>query len=777
RTKNFRVPLLRDTREIERPADQTTITRRYTEESVRFIQEHSEEPFFLYLAHSLPHVPLFRGKAFEGVSPRGLYGDVIEEIDWSVGQILSALKDAGVDEHTLVLFTSDNGPWLTYGDQGGSAGPLREGKGCTFEGGMRVPAIARWPSRIPAGAPGTGLASTLDVLPTFVALAGGELPASLVHDGHDLTPFLEGSASSPRQTMAFYRGTELMAFRQGPYKAQFASHIAYVGAKRVQHDPPLLYHLERDPGEKRNLAKQHSDIVQELTAAAEAHRASVERGRSRLAAKIAKPQKEPQERPQLAVVQQPEAPDPRRPNVVLLLADDLGPGEIHALNPERSAIPTPHLDRLVGESMRFTDAHTTSSVCTPTRYSLLTGRYAWRTSLQKGVVTGDAAALIAAGRLTLGELFQDQGYHTAVVGKWHLNYGYQGLGRASDPTARQKSKDFWPAAYLVGTKIVDGPLTRGFDEFYGFHHAREMSSIVLGDEIIEERDVDEVLPAIVDRSVRYIGERSRDTSPFFLYIPLSAPHTPIVPTEEWIGKSGLGRYGDFVAQTDGAVGAIVDALDEHGLRENTVVIFSSDNGTSRAAGIPKLQSQGHFPSGPYRGSKADLWDGGHRVPLLVRWPGVTSAGASGRQLISLGDMVATFADWFDVEIDGVMAEDSVSFLQALGEPEAAGLRESLVHHSISGHFAIRSGRWKLLLAPGSAGWSSPSNKAARQAGLPETQLYDMEADPGETKNLIEAAPEVADRLTEALIEIVSTGRSTPGPALPNDAPIDLWKRE
>jgi arylsulfatase A len=284
----FNVPLLRNTQQIERPADQTTITRRYTEEAVGFIRKHKDAPFFLYMPHSLPHVPLFRGKKFAGKSVRGLYGDVIEEIDWSVGQILQVLRDLKIDENTLVIFTSDNGPWLVFGDHGGSAGLLREGKGCTFEGGMREPTIAWWPSKIAPGTISTQLGSTLDILPTFVKLAGGQLPTDRVYDGVDLSPVLFDSGSGNRDTMYYYQGAQLFAVRKGSYKAHFTTHVSYVGQKAVTHDPPLLFNLDIDPSESRDIAQGNPEVVAQLRQLADEFQASFEAPPSQLEARISR---------------------------------------------------------------------------------------------------------------------------------------------------------------------------------------------------------------------------------------------------------------------------------------------------------------------------------------------------------------------------------------------------------------------------------------------------------------------------------------------------------
>ena len=272
----WNVPLMRDLEILERPADQTTITRRYAEQAVSFIKKNKDEKFFLYLPHSLPHVPLFRSKWFEGKSLRGLYGDVIEEIDWSVGQVLQTLRDLKLDDNTIVWFTSDNGPWLTFNDHGGTAGLLREGKGTTWDGGMREPSICWWPGTIPAGQVSAELGTTMDIYVTSLALAGAELEEDRIVDGYDLTESLEGKARSPREIVYYYRGTKLMALRKGPWKAHFATQESYTGNnKRIEHDPPVLYNLEVDPSEKWDVAEHHPEVIAEIKAAVAAHQETV----------------------------------------------------------------------------------------------------------------------------------------------------------------------------------------------------------------------------------------------------------------------------------------------------------------------------------------------------------------------------------------------------------------------------------------------------------------------------------------------------------------------
>jgi arylsulfatase A-like enzyme len=275
-------PLLRDEEIVEQPADQRTITRRYTDEAIRFIEANQDEPLFVYLAHNLPHVPLFASEEFLGASRRGLYGDVVEEIDHGVGRIVAKLEELDLDEKTMVVFTSDNGPWLIFGTHGGSAGLLREGKGCTFEGGMREPTVFWWPGTI---APGTimQMGSTLDLLPTLVKLAGGKPPEDRVLDGVDIAPVLLGKGDSPRETMFYYRGTRLYAVRHGAFKAHFITQPAYGRGKAQEHDPPLLYHLGHDPSEQFNVAEDHPEVIEEIRRIADAHRETVEPVESQLA--------------------------------------------------------------------------------------------------------------------------------------------------------------------------------------------------------------------------------------------------------------------------------------------------------------------------------------------------------------------------------------------------------------------------------------------------------------------------------------------------------------
>jgi len=275
RYQAYNVPLMRDDRIVERPADQRTITRRYTEEIINKIRSYKKEPFFLYLAHSFPHIPLFRSDEFKDRSAAGIYGDVIEEIDWSVGQILETLKEERIAEKTFVIFTSDNGPWLTYKTHGGSAGLLRGGKGGTFEGGMREPTIFWWPGKIKPGVV-MEIGTTMDLLPTFCSLANVRIPNDRIYDGYDISPVIFGTGSNPRDVVYYYRDTEVFAIRKGAYKAHFISQPEYGSITKTVHDPPLLYNLNVDPSEKHDIAAEHPEIIIEIKKILEKHLSTLE---------------------------------------------------------------------------------------------------------------------------------------------------------------------------------------------------------------------------------------------------------------------------------------------------------------------------------------------------------------------------------------------------------------------------------------------------------------------------------------------------------------------
>lgn len=478
----------------------------------------------------------------------------------------------------------------------------------------------------------------------------------------------------------------------------------------------------------------------------------------------------------LAMLRASDAPkEAAKPNIVYILADDLGYGDVHCLNPQRGKIRTPCLDKLASEGMVFTDAHSGSSVCTPTRYGVLTGRYAWRTRLQGGVLDGYVEPLIARDRLTVPGFLRQHGYHTACVGKWHLGFTIEGADKTGKPDGAAKKGKVKSEGAPLGAVTPDGPLTRGFDSYFGFHHARMIGSFFENDRVTQIVEPVEVLPKLVAHTRAHISEQARSGRPFFLYLALNSPHTPIVPSKEWQGKSGLGPYGDFVMETDWAVGEVLDALEKAGIDHNTLVLFTSDNGCSPAARTSELEANGHFASGEFRGYKADIWEGGHRVPFLVRWPAKVQPGTSSSQLICHTDLMATTADILGVKLPETAGEDSFSLLPALLGKSEMPIHAAVVHHSINGRFAIREQKWKLELCPGSGGWGKPGDATAMKDGLPPVQLYDLEKDIGEQTNLYAQNPEVVFRLKKILEETIANGRSNAGPTQANDVKVDLLK--
>lgn len=485
-----------------------------------------------------------------------------------------------------------------------------------------------------------------------------------------------------------------------------------------------------------------------------------------------------------------------KPNIVFILADDMGVGDVMALS-KHCRIETPNLDRLAAQGMTFTDAHSSSAVCTPTRYSILTGRYNWRSRLKNGVCWGWSRRLIEDGRMTVGSFLQQHGYTTAAIGKWHLGMSWplKDGGFADDgDTYRKDFKNAYNVDYFK--PVQNGPTSVGFDYFFGISASLDMPPYVYiqndkplvtkivtkafhrdGPADVDFEDVD-VLPRITSETVKFINrnaDAARQGKPFFVYFPLNAPHTPISPTKEFAGKSGLNKYGDFVMQVDWTVGQVMAALDSADVANNTLLIFTTDNGCSPQANFGELAKKNHFPSDVYRGHKADIYEGGHRVPFIARWPGHVKAGSTSSQTVGQLDLFATAADILDKDVPVTAAEDSISILPALLGKDEQPLREGLVHHSINGSFSIRQGKWKLALCPGSGGWSAPRPGRGDFRGKPEVQLFDLNADIGETNNVANQHPDIVNRLTALLQSYADRGRSTPGPDQPNTGDVDIWK--
>ena len=467
----------------------------------------------------------------------------------------------------------------------------------------------------------------------------------------------------------------------------------------------------------------------------------------------------------------------KQPNIIFIMADDMGYGDIQKLNPS-SKIATPHLDRLVGEGMTFTDAHSPSSVCTPTRYGVVTGRYCWRSKMTRGVLNGYGAPIIEKDRLTVADALTEQGYTTAVIGKWHLGLGFQktdGKWDWSKPVNHcpldlgfkhsyviPASLDFPPYVYVDGRNITGQPdRIQPKQSFPGFLREGELGS---------DFSIIDCLDHLTSKATTYIKEQAKHKQPFFLYLPLTAPHKPVSPHPRFQGKSGLGPYGDFVMQTDWTVGEILNALDESGIAKNTLVLYTSDNGSfmHRQKGSalpdhvsdPTIQAYNetqHTANGPLRGTKTDIWEGGHRVPFLVRWPGKVKAGSRCDSAITQTDFFSTAVDASGGKLPppAEAAQDSISFMPLLRGNEKGWKRPPIIHHSGGAIFAIRDGDWKLILGNGSGGREEPKGKRFQRPWA----LFNLKQDIGETNDLSKQHPDIVTRLEKRALEIFMANRS------------------
>tara|TARA_B100001175_G_C19493772_1_gene634109 strand:- start:340 stop:1908 length:1569 start_codon:yes stop_codon:yes gene_type:complete len=472
------------------------------------------------------------------------------------------------------------------------------------------------------------------------------------------------------------------------------------------------------------------------------------------------------------------------PNIIYILADDLGYGDLGAFNPE-GKIKTPSLDKMASQGMIFTDAHTSSSVCTPTRYGILTGRYNWRSPLKKSVLSGTSRALIPQDRTTVASFLKSNGYNTAFIGKWHLGWDWALKDSAFQNTPIKNGEIFEKIDFLK--KISNSPNGLGFDYAYGHCGSLDMPPYVYVEnekitaqvENITERKGDYhwwrkgptandfvhegVTPHLFDKAETYITEMNEKGEPFFLYLPLPSPHTPILPNEEWKGKSGLNPYADFVMQIDNHVGKLNRLLEQLEISENTIVIFTSDNGCSPQAKFDVLGEKGHDPSGDFRGHKADIYEGGHRVPFILKWPKKIQAGSVSNKTICTTDLLASCADILGKKLSDNEGEDSFSLVPVFAKTtENDYQRTFTVHHSINGSFAIRKGDYKFIFCPGSGGWSYPRPSKKEAQGLPKFQLYNLKEDPEEKNNLYGQSQKIEGELITLFTAAIKNGRTTPG---------------
>jgi arylsulfatase A len=475
------------------------------------------------------------------------------------------------------------------------------------------------------------------------------------------------------------------------------------------------------------------------------------------------------------------ADDSRQPNILILYADDLGYGDLGCYNVE-SKIPTPHLDKLAAQGARFTDGHSSSGICTPSRYALLTGRHHWRDF--HGIVGAFGGSVFKPERLTMPEMLQEKGYATACIGKWHLGW---------DWNAVRVKQGVSPDAFDWSKQIPDGPLAHGFDHYFGdtvinfppYAWIEDNHMAQIPDTMKDEKSWPqikegrwecrpgpmvtgwnpyEVLPKLTEKGVAYLESRKGQHDPFFLYFAFPCPHAPIIPNDQFDGKSKAGPYGDFVTETDAVVGKLLSALERSGKADNTIVVFTADNGPERYA-YARDEKYGHWSSQPLRGLKRDIYEGGHHVPLIVRWPGLIEPGSTHDALVSQIDLMATFASMLDYELSDDAAEDSHDMLPYL-RGQADYVRSSHVHNTRASQYAIRDGAW--LLVDAKSGYVSQRNGAwEKRHGYSSDQggtfeLYNLAEDMGQRKNIAAQHPDRVKQMQSLLVAIRSASGTRPG---------------
>lgn len=481
-----------------------------------------------------------------------------------------------------------------------------------------------------------------------------------------------------------------------------------------------------------------------------------------------------------AVASPLHAAEKGQPNILILYADDLGFGDLSCYNPS-GKIPTPNLDKLAASGTRFTDGHSSSGICTPSRYALLTGRHHWRDF--HGIVNAFGGSVFQPERLTMPEMLKEQGYATACIGKWHLGWDWDAI---------RNSKGIQPDSFDWTKSIPDGPLAHGFDHYFGdtvinfppYAWIEDDKLAQIPDTMKDESkwkkikegnwecrpgpmvtgwDPYAVLPTLTDKGVEYIESQKDADAPFFLYFAFPCPHAPIIPNDAYDGKSGAGPFGDFVVETDAMVGRLLAALDASGQADNTIVVFTADNGPEHYA-YARDAKYGHWSSEPFRGLKRDIYEGGHHVPFIVRWPGVTEPGNVSDALVSQIDLMGTFAAALGYDLPADAAEDSHDFQPHL-KGEAEHVRTSHVHNTFAGQYAIRDGDWLLIdhkTGYRSKGWQAwePRHDYPGDDKQP-VELYDLANDIGQRHNLAADHPEKVEQMQKLLEKIQKQGYSAP----------------
>ncbi len=745
------------------PEDQATLTARYAARAVDFIERASRaadgRPFFLYLAHSMPHVPLFAGTDFRGSSPGGLYGDVLAEIDASVAALLAALDRTGHADDTLVIVTSDNGPWLSYGNHAGSAGPLREGKGTSFEGGVRVPCVARLPGVIPPGSVCDVPAMTIDFVPTIAALTGDPLPtdrnghvfvAGRRIDGRDVGGLFRGQPADEAAGPVYffwYADNQLQAVREGNWKLFFPHTARTMAGQPPGRDGipgryrPLpvgreLYDLASDPGESQNVAAAHPEIVARLEALAESARADLGDSLANRKGSAVRPAGSFPESAGTRPATKPIRPlTGRRPNIIYVMTDDQGYGDVAAHG--NAILQTPNLDRLRDQSVRLTEFHV-SPTCAPTRAALLTGRHEFRSGVTHTIFERER---LAPSAVTLPQLLRrTAGYTTGIFGKWHLG----------DEDEYQPGKRGFDRVFIHG----GGGIGQSYPGSCGDAPGNTYFDPVIRSDGRFVRTKGYCTDVFFAAATDWIDRCRQAEKPFFCYVATNCPHSPYHcppgSDEKYLGpleaagikdpkkRGDIARFYAMIENIDANIGRLLATLDEWGLAEETLLVFSTDNGT--AAGGPV------FNDG-MRGTKGSPYRGGTRVPAFWRWPGTLPAGVDVGTVTAHIDVFPTLSEIAGATIPPAVAAriEGRSLVPLLEDAEAEWPDRILVTHvgrwdrgraAESGLLKcrVREGRWQLV---------NTKNQPAAW------ELYDLAADPGEKQDVAAAHPEVVARLGKA----------------------------
>ena len=714
---------------IEEVTDLSTLTARYTNKAIEFIENNQEQPFFLYLAHNYPHVPLKPNPAFSGKSHAGDYGDIILELDDSTGRILETLEALELDKDTLVIFTSDNGPLPKFSEDYGSAGPLRGSKFNTFEGGHRVPAIFYWPERLNTQICDTPI-SAMDIFPTIASIVGIELPDDRMLDGKSIWPLLRGdSKSSPRKIEYFYNDKNLQAIRREDWKMHLPRTLEDIpwwqqfGKETFKElEDPFLVNLSSDIGESKNASSDNPELVKELLSEARIARRAL--GSTTTKGIAQRPTGDSRQ----LLKHSRASSDP--PNFIIIFADDQGYQDIGRYGSPN--IKTPNLDRMADEGVRFTDFYA-QTVCGPSRAALMTGSYPLRVATKENRV--DVHPYLHSKEVTIAEVLKPVGYTTGAFGKWDL------AGHTQDPKRY--------AAELL-------PRRQGFDYYFGTPGSNDrIANLIRNETLIEkETDMNLMTRRYTDEAIEFI-KRSKDR-PFFVYLAHTMPHIRLGVSEPFKGRSKAGIYGDVIEEIDWNVGRILDTLKEEGLDDSTYVFYMSDNGPwylGRSEGHlnrigPDAETHGGSAL-PLRGAKTSTWEGGLRVPFIARAPGKIPGGTVSSEIASTMDMLPTLAYLAGAIAPQDRVIDGHNISQLIhGVEGATSPTEAFFYYQRTQLQAVRSGKWKLHLPRKADDLWGHYSKAEDDIDVQSPMLFDLEADIAETTDVAAQYPSVVDTLLQ-----------------------------